>query len=68
MSDLPEMLLPPKKAAVFLGVSLSGFWLLTKEPDFPKKYKLSKRSVGWWLTDLKAWVLERNKELENGGM
>jgi len=58
-----EKLLPPKRAAEFLGVSISQFWNLIKESDFPKKRMISERNGGWWLTELREWVEKRSEKL-----
>ena len=35
---------------------------LEKEGKFPKRIKIGKRRVGWWLHEVLAWIAARNME------
>ena len=59
---MQEKLLRPKEAAAFLGVGISKLWRLAKDPNFPQKMRLGEKSVGWWMSDLKQYVIDLNKE------
>lgn len=39
-----------------IGLSPNTFRNLEKEGRFPKRRKLTKRAVAWWLPDVEAWI------------
>jgi predicted DNA-binding transcriptional regulator AlpA len=54
-------ILRPNEAAERLGVARSTLWRWAKDPNFPRKYKLSAGgAVGWSEDELAAW-LERQR-------
>jgi len=51
------LLLRPKDAAKTLGISLATFWLWAKkDPDFPPLVKIGPRCTAVRVSDLKAFV------------
>jgi len=57
-----KKIMRPKQVAQYLSLSLATLWRLNQKDDFPKKVQLSKRSVGWYLEDIDAW-LEMRKSI-----
>ncbi len=52
-------LLSIKEAARRLNVARSTFWLLTKEPGFPKPIQLTLRRKLYLDHEIEAWIAER---------
>jgi predicted DNA-binding transcriptional regulator AlpA len=51
----PPEALGRREAAAMLGISVTTFWRLSKEPDFPRPIRI--RSMNRWLPDeLREWV------------
>lgn len=38
------------------GLGRTSRWRLEKEGKFPKRYKISKKAVGWLLSELEEWM------------
>lgn len=57
-----KKILRPKQVTQYLSLSLATLWRLNQKGDFPRKVQLSKRSVGWYLEDIDAW-LEKRKSI-----
>lgn len=50
-------LLTDKEVAKILAISTSGLWdKVSKEPDFPKPFKLSPRQTRWKLSDVGVYI------------
>ena len=56
-----ENLIRPKKLANKLGIGLSTLYERMKEPDFPKKVRISSQAVGFKESEIMAWI-ESNTE------
>ena len=39
-----------------LGVSYPTIWRMMKDEEFPKPYKITKRSIGWLSSEVEAWI------------
>lgn len=56
-TEAPPLLLGPKVAARFLGISKTRLWQLSKRPDFPQKVALPGHKARYYRrADLEAWV------------
>ena len=53
-----QFLREPQVAAM-TGLSKSTRWRLEKAGKFPKKRRLSARSIGWLFSEIKNWVQTR---------
>ncbi|MDF2603477.1 MAG: hypothetical protein K0R56_839 [Sphingomonas sp.] len=42
------------------GLSRPTIYRLIKRAEFPQQHLLTRRSVGWWETDVEAWLQERS--------
>ncbi|MDC9510116.1 MULTISPECIES: AlpA family phage regulatory protein [unclassified Pseudoalteromonas] len=49
-----------------LQVSKSTLWRWRLDPNFPKPILLGSRSVGFFASDIDAWLLKRKKMTEKG--
>jgi prophage regulatory protein len=54
-----QFLREPQVAAM-TGLSKSTRWRLEKAGKFPKRRRLSARSIGWLFSEIKNWVRTRN--------
>lgn len=52
-------ILRPKQLAKILSVSEATIWRLQQTKYFPSKVYISKRAVGWFESDIEAWLEER---------
>ena len=52
-------ILRPPQAATHCGVSKPTLYRMAKDPNFPKKIRLSARCVGWRIEDLDNWLKSR---------
>ena len=43
------------------GLSAPTIWRMEKRGDFPIRFKLSLRAVGWNSDDIEKWVRDRSK-------
>jgi prophage regulatory protein len=43
------------------GLSRRTIYRMIKEETFPQQHKLSRASVGWWLSSIKQWQTSRTK-------
>ena len=41
------------------GLSRATIYRLIANRDFPAQHQLTKRSIGWWETDVEAWLRSR---------
>ena len=46
---------------VIAAIGMKRSWILqkTKEGEFPKPIKLGERAVGWYASDIDAWIKSR---------
>lgn len=56
-----EKLIRPKTLSNKLGIGLSTLYELMKEPDFPRKVRISKQAVGFRESEIMEWM-DRNTE------
>jgi prophage regulatory protein len=54
-----KKILRPKQVAAYLSVSLATLWRINQRDDFPKKIRLSEKTVGWLEEDISAWLEKR---------
>jgi len=58
--DMPAPVVHRKKAVVALtGLSATTLWRLTRRGDFPQPIRLSPGTVGWFDSEVLAWLSER---------
>lgn len=50
-----------KEVSELLSLSKSTIWRLRREGDFPEPLKLGPKSVGWYESDVTAWIKSRNR-------
>jgi len=56
-----DKLIRPKKLANKLGICLSTLYERMKEPDFPRKVRISSQAVGFRESEIMEWM-EENTE------
>jgi len=56
-----EKLIRPKELASNLGIGLSTLYERMKEPDFPRKVRISTQAVGFRESEIIEWI-DRNTE------
>ena len=56
-----DNLIRPKKLANKLGICLSTLYERMKEPDFPRKVRISSQAVGFRESEIIEWM-DRNTE------
>ncbi|SHE87919.1 transcriptional regulator, AlpA family [Fodinibius roseus] len=56
-----DNLIRPKVLSNKLGIGLSTLYELMKEPDFPRKVRISKQAVGFRESEIMEWI-ESNTE------
>jgi Prophage CP4-57 regulatory protein (AlpA). len=55
--QLHDRVVPPKEAALMLGVSTSTLWVLASEDDdFPPRIQMTERRCGWRYSDLNKFI------------
>lgn len=60
-SSLPdERIIRAKEVQAMTGLSRTTIWRMEREDSFPKRISLGKNSVGWYLSDVQAWVRSRH--------
>ncbi|MDO8320119.1 AlpA family transcriptional regulator [Rhodoferax sp.] len=57
----PDRLIRLHEACALAGVGKTSVYSI---PDFPKRVQLSRRAVGWRLSEVQAWIESR---VEAGG-
>ena len=58
--QLPDRVVPPKEAALMLGISTSTLWVLAAEDDnFPPRVQMTERRCGWRYSDLDGYIKEK---------
>jgi len=57
-----DNLIRPKDLANKLGIGISTLYERMKQPDFPKKIRISKQAVGFRESEIDEWM---NKNTEN---
>ncbi|WP_138431877.1 helix-turn-helix transcriptional regulator [Fodinibius saliphilus] len=57
-----EKLIRPNALAEKLGISISTLYERMKEPDFPRKVRISKQAVGFRESEVMEWI-EANTEI-----
>ena len=55
-------ILRPADAARMLSVSKCTLWRWTKEPDFPKPFRLGSHSIGYDEAELVKWAESRRAQ------
>lgn len=56
----PSVVLRPRQAADYIGMSLPSFWRLAKtDPTFPRTFKLSTNSTAVMRADLDRWLTDK---------
>ena len=51
-----------------IPLSRTTFWRMEKEGKFPKRIHLSTRSVGWRMSEVQAWLADREEVIGLGGV
>lgn len=54
-----QTIIQRKHCHTYVGASKTTFWRMEQQPDFPKKIRLSERTVGYRIADLNAWLESR---------
>lgn len=56
-----DRLVKEKERQIITSISRSQAWKLEKQGKFPKRFKLSERSIAWKLSELLAWVDDQER-------
>lgn len=57
-SQTNDSLLRKKDVERETGLSESTLWRLEKKGEFPPRVRISANTVGWWKSDINAWMDE----------
>jgi len=63
---LKNKIIRPKELREQLHISKSTLWRWRSDPSFPKPILLGARSVGFFVSDVDAWLLARKKMTDKG--
>ena len=63
---LKNKIIRPIELAEQLNISKSTLWRWRSDPHFPKPILLGARSVGFFVSDVDAWLLARKKMTDKG--
>lgn len=59
-----ENLLRPKDLSERLSISIPTLYRRMKEPDFPKKVRISSQAIGFKESEVLAWIESQKEESE----
>lgn len=57
--DLEDRILPWSQVKVICGLSRTTVWRMQKTGDFPACVQVSRNRVGWWQSEILAWIRAR---------
>ena len=60
MSDVLPRVITRKELRQLVPYTPQHIHRLEKKGEFPKRIKIGKRRVGWWLHEVLAWLAERS--------
>lgn len=60
-----DNLIRPKDLANKLGIGISTLYERMKQPDFPKKIRISKQAVGFRESEIDEWMNKNTEDKKN---
>ncbi len=54
-----DQIIRPRNLPAITGLSRTSIWRLEKAGQFPKRVRLSAGAVGWRLSEVMAWLQDR---------
>ena len=58
-NDMQARMIRRSEVEKLTGLSCSTIYTMMQEERFPRQVKLSKRAVGWLVSDIEAWINSR---------
>ena len=59
MTSHDDEMLNARDVCRFTGLARSTIWKLERRGDFPRRFKLTERRVGWRRGEVEAWLANR---------
>ena len=58
---MTQAVLKRSEVVRLVGLGYTTVWRLEKEGEFPARRKLSAHRVGWLLSEVEAWIVNRDR-------